>query len=1029
MRVDSKANIFLLIFLLLLPPVLGWFGYYLSVGSDQYEVIRFAEDLARGTIFRSHPVFDLVKDRTEPGRLYVVHYGGYLMKDGRMYCKYAVGYPLILALSLRLFGFPSVFFVNFFILSLLLLITFLIGRVHFRDEASPFVPALSAALLLFLLGEKLWDLSVTPHGDVASVLFAVASVYGLLRALPPGGGAKALWLVASFYFLNRTVVKVSAGRWAVSALLISLAVLAGLLPVFAQNYLVSGKVLNFTQAHEIHLEPVAEAVKAAGGSASPVSLRRSVADIFLRRSYGWGIGNIHAALPRMSFRILCTFGPFFSLLFLGGLAVAWSRPETRHLFLPAILTFLVFYSGWVRPLERYLIIAYPFIALVVLDGVLLALSAARSFPRSRLFLVALGAALVAGDYALRFWQRSGASPAPGETGFLSAAVEIPALVLLFLCLRPRRFAGTFLNLSLASAILLASLPVLAARPHLFQFPQARRFREEMGKICRPPSLLFATKFLTQTVDLFTDSVSIRPFDLDFAFPDRGQAYDLLLRNGWRLYLIDNLGKRDAGAFLPSIRDYFSVTPAGTLAGKEFNLEERFGKPVCTVYAIEPWKDRAVDLALATAAPVDYRLTLDLRRIWDSLPPRSSVSAALNGAPFPARFENGVNFLRLPAAAVSSPRSLFALSSDQNLPADVRVDFRWAVLDQVVEFGAAAAVPDRLFLEAAADEKEEGGFRTIRGKARIAIPPGVGGERRSAEFVVRRPGDGKWSAALDGAPLGELKLRPSAGPQAVEIVLPASAGPSPRSWLTISGDSPIVLETLRIKTWSADFSLPTPERGPYLLKAGLSVPPGAREVALRLNGEKLAATRSPGTLWALLTEPALRWPVSHLRLETEGAALHLSILAPVVYPFRVEPGASSGREFQGGGFYPPELYLGQTPFAWTTGEAEIYLPVAPAPGEGLQISLGYIGGRPPGVPPARVSLRLDGRFLAAFDPEPGLGEAVFPIPPELARPGIARLTIDVNPWCPAESAFSADVRKLGLMVRSVEARAVRGGPLP
>ncbi len=1067
---DSKVNILLLIFLLILPPVLGWFGYYLSVGSDQYEVIRFAEDLARGTLFRSHPVFDLVKDRAVPGRLYNIHYGGYLLKDGKIYCKYAVGYPLLLALSLKLFGFPSVFFVNFFVLSLLLLVVHRIGRIYFRDEAHPTAIALSAALLLFLLGRQIWDLSVTPHGDVASVLFAVLGIFCLLRALssPPPSAAQAaasqkrptgllrasrpsaagrlFWLFvagfsvgcagsirppsalialpATLYLLSRAEARKRPLSAAVLLLLFAAGVLFGLLPVFAQNYLTGGNILRFTQFHEVHLETVRAAVGAADGSAPPVPLLERIAAVFLVRSHGWGIGNIHAVLPAMSLHVFLAFGPLFSALFLLGLAAGWRRVETRCLFFPAILLFLLFYSGWVRPLERYLVIAYPFVGLVAAGGAarLFSLSARPGAGlRGRVPLALLGAGLAVADPILRSLHPREIGLPNWQNQVLFAAALLAALAPVIIFLLPRRSAASRFNLALAAAIVLLSVPVVAAKPSLFQFPQARRFRSDVGRICRPPSVLFATKFLTQAIDLFTGSVSIRPFDLDFALPDLGRAYGLLLSRGFNLYLIDNRDKRDAAACLPAIRDYFAATPAGILRGSDYNLEERFGKPACTVYAIRPWTEREVDLDLSTPAPVDYLLTLNLRKIWDTLPPRSAVSAAWNGAPLPARFENGVNFLVLPPFPGASPRSAVSLASDRPLPPDVLVDLRWAMLDYVIDFGAAAPVPDRTFLEEGEAEEGEAGFRVIRSRARIALPPATGEGRRSVILAVRWEGGGAWAASLDGVPLAALPLRPSPLTQSVEIPLPSAPVSATRSSLELSGDSPLALESLRVASWGDSFALPVPEGKACVIRAGLKDSTGRGDFALELDGEKLAGFASGGEIWALVPASDLQPRAGALRLVPagSGAEMRVKALVEVGYPFRIEAGELSGREFKGEGFYPPELYLGRTPFAWTSGAAEVYLPVLSVPAGGMVLKLGYIGGRPPGVPPARVEIELDGRPVGSFTPAAGMGEAELKIPPDLLRPGVGRLAIRANAWRPAERPAEGDTRPLGLMVRYLE----------
>ena len=256
---------------------------------------------------------------------------------------------------------------------------------------------------------------------------------------------------------------------------------------------------------------------------------------------------------------------------------------------------------------------------------------------------------------------------------------------------------------------------------------------------------------------------------------------------------------------------------------------------------------------------------------------------------------------------------------------------------------------------------------------------------------------------------------------MEIPLPSAPVSATRSSLTLSGDSPLALDSLRVASWSDSFALPVPKGKACVLRAGLKGPPGLRDYSLELDGEKLAGFASGGELWAIVPALSSRPPAGDLRLVPagSGAEMHVRAVVELGYPFRIEAGEFSGREFKGEGFYPPELYLGRTPFAWTSAAAEAYLPVLSVPAGGMVLKLGYIGGRPPGVPPARVEIELDGRPVGSFTPAAGMGEAELKIPPDLLRPGVGRLAIRANAWRPAERPAEGDTRPLGLMVRYLE----------
>ena len=1066
---EHKVTSILLVSLLLLVPTLGYFGYYLAVGSDQYEVIRFAQDLAGGSIFRSHPVFDLVKDRAEEKQLYSIHYGGYLLRDGRIFCKYAIGYPLVLAGFILLSGLPGAFFANFIIYSALLLVIYKLGVLYFSERPDCRPLALGASLLFFLLIDQVWKLSVTPHGDVASLLCLTAGVYFLVRAFREEPGPAIGWIVpaglllgfsvtirtpnilmllpAGLYSLIRLIKKKRPGRIAAVLVIAALAVGVGITPALYQNYSVNGSIWKPPQSHEIHLETVTDAVREgeeAEGSAIIRFVRR-VPEILTKRTSGWGIGNIHAAIRPMLFHLLVAYGPLFGFLFIYGLVKNWKKVETRLLFLPIITTFLIFYSGWVRPLERYLIPLYPFMTIIIMGAVGSLISGIqREGPLpggrfARLLITMTGAGLVAADFLFRSLNLRYPRRVAWDIHLQYVAILVVALAFIILWLRQTgrhrlRYPVTIFNLAVLAAVLLNALPVFSYKTKLFQFSEARRLRRDLDDILAAPSVLFATKFLSQTLDLFTESNSLRPSDLDSFIPDYGESYDLLMREGFNLYLINNRGKRNAAAYIPFIRDYFSLAPIAELPAQPYHLEEKFGRPVCTIFSIKRWDEKEIILDLATPAPVDYLLTVNFYKAWNSLPRRDRLTVSLCGEEWPGEIENYVNYLTLPGTRHARPRSEVTFISDQGLPEDVFLGLQWLDRDYLIHLGQLAPIPDRIFLSEAFYY-----FRIYHvhwrqldhpGSVRIPTPPS---SRRllTVDFRLQslegKAGPESWRALLNETPVGFLPIRPIKEWQTVRLELPRDAVTPGRSHLQLrparKRTGSILIQSLRISAWFDRLDLPTLESGPYLLKLGVHIPGTGDTPQLELNGRRLSSVRDNGIFWEVINPADLDHPISRLRIlpAGEGNIFHVSLLRPLAYPLKLNIGTPEAEEFLGEGFYPPEMHLEETPVCWTEGKAEVFLPFPEEEMKGLALKIGYFGLRPEGSLPASVTVSLEGERLAGFPVQAGAREVEIAIPPNLIHRGVSRLVLETNPWRPCDYLPTEDPRELGLMLDYIEVR--------
>jgi hypothetical protein len=82
--------------------------WYLAV--DQYGYLTFANDLVRGKVFHDWPLLGAHR-LAPPDRIDVLSQT-YVYDHGALYCRYAPGFPLILAAWIRLFGENAVHALN-----------------------------------------------------------------------------------------------------------------------------------------------------------------------------------------------------------------------------------------------------------------------------------------------------------------------------------------------------------------------------------------------------------------------------------------------------------------------------------------------------------------------------------------------------------------------------------------------------------------------------------------------------------------------------------------------------------------------------------------------------------------------------------------------------------------------------------------------------------------------------------------------------------------------------------------------------
>ena len=122
----------------------------------------------------------------------------------------------------------------------------------------------------------------------------------------------------------------------------------------------------------------------------------------------------------------------------------------------------------------------------------------------------------------------------------------------------------------------------------------------------------------------------------------------------------------------------------------------------------------------------------------------------------------------------------------------------------------------------------------------------------------------------------------------------------------------------------------------------------------------------------------------------------------------------GRDANGAaavGLYPPSQSPGLTPRRWTSGQAAIEFPV---PNQLTQIYLQMGNGRPPSVPAAEVAIYLNDMHLETVAVASSNAVYNLTIPLEWEADGeTAVLRLEMTPWVPAQTGYSADQRELGV----------------
>jgi hypothetical protein len=504
--------------------------WYLAV--DQYGYLTFAHDLLHGRVFHEWGPLKAL-ERFFPGRTDVMAQT-YVYDDGRLYCRYSPGFPILLAGWIGLLGDDRAHYLNPTLYLVLLAVALAFQWRLFR---SPWRAAAGTALIgLFPTTMYLWGLTLTR--DLSAHVFAFA---GLFLLLPANGTPLRRWrlLVAGLAFGFTIAIRpdgvlylvpaacMLAVRWwherrrharggfVLATLALGAGILLGASPMLAYNWAATGNPLLPTQGMELPLLPKPPPPKwkpqlvIPPPSDSPPAVPDGKVGYPSRgwrggtsvqvQGGGLRLANLATTLPGNWRLLLSAYTPLlFAVAVWGAVVATVMRPLLAVAALSyAVVTFL-FFSCWPRPDPRYLIGVFVFLPMLLVEGTMGTLDLVRLLWRQRKPELARGLAVfMAGVFllgALVLRPQPGVGAVPVSL-FLVVTLTAGAAAALAALVPARRIvplAAPVLMLGLVWCKV-SEVDAQAGRRAPFQRAQMLEARANMQRLLEPNAVVITTE--------------------------------------------------------------------------------------------------------------------------------------------------------------------------------------------------------------------------------------------------------------------------------------------------------------------------------------------------------------------------------------------------------------------------------------------------------------------------------------------------------------------------------------------------------
>jgi hypothetical protein len=561
--------------------------WYLAV--DQFGYLQFAHDLLHGKVFHDWEpakIMGVLPKRTD------VLAQTYVLDNGRMYCRYSPGFPMLVAGWLALFGDARVSFLN---PTLYLAFLGMVIACERRLSGSVW-RGLVVVVLIVLFPTMMYWWSLTLTRDLSAHLFAFVGLYQLIprkepltpwRAAVAGlglGFAASIRNDAVLYLLPATLLAIASWRHArPERAFVPLAAVAGLvlglLPTLSYNAITTGNPFRPTQGMEIESflpsPPPPTPTIGTGNRIGYPSLWKGGS---YRQVQGGGLRlqNFPQTAPAEWSYVYTSYGTvLLALAVLGAIAALVRRPALFLFTVPYAVTAFLFYSCWARPDRRYIIGIFSMIPFLVTEGVFGTLDVLHEIAKRRgpdvARPIAAAVAMIAILVALATWGGGIALPpiVGGDAPYLSKGtlaaltVILPAalgLGAVVTALSPAQRVTPLLAPALA--VILAGYGTLRANDTSshrapFQGPQAAIARETLRRTLEPRSVVITAEDMgrpAENIEHYGGFPAFYVTDLKRWRLKASSASLSFLAAGVRPYLLLDQSVPERGALLADLAD-------------------------------------------------------------------------------------------------------------------------------------------------------------------------------------------------------------------------------------------------------------------------------------------------------------------------------------------------------------------------------------------------------------------------------------------------------------------------------------------
>ncbi len=575
--------------------------WYLAV--DQFGYLTFAHDLLHGQVFHDWGPLKAL-EAFFPARTDVLAQT-YVYDDGRLYCRYSPGFPMLLAAWIGLLGDDRAHYLNPTVYLVLLATTLAFQWRLFRSAWR--AAAGTALIALFPTMMYLWGLTLTR--DLSAHLFAFAGLFLLLpahgrplrrgRLLVAGlafGFTISIRPDAVLYLLPASSILAvrwwrESRRYAARELpTLGVAMLAGIIlgatPILAYNWAAMGNPFLPTQGMELPLLPSQPPAKFKPRITFPAPSETPADDTDPNAklgypSRGWRggtieavqggglrLGNLPKTLPGNWQLLLRAYTPLlFGVAVWGAVVAAVLRPVLAAAALSyGVLAFL-FFSCWPRADSRYLIGVFLFIPMLIVEGTMGTLDLIRLLWKQHKPELARGLAVFTAGVLLL-----GALTLqpPTQGGSSLRAVFLVVTVTAGIAAALAGFQPSRRIVALAAPVLMLALVwckvsevnAQAGRRAPFQRPQMVEARANMQKLLEPNAVVITTEEVgrpAENIEYYSGVAdALYMTDLERWHVPPYQAVIRLLIAGKRPYLYIPASQPDKDRLLADLRKELTV---------------------------------------------------------------------------------------------------------------------------------------------------------------------------------------------------------------------------------------------------------------------------------------------------------------------------------------------------------------------------------------------------------------------------------------------------------------------------------------